>query len=240
MMILILAATEINRDVEQISQKWENMAAKPITKEVQAFVDELNANTDCCTTTTKTFTKNSLTDESYEPEIHTGSKIAGTSSSDEAKKEQNKIIIFMSYSVPKSVWQKLRDEANALKQPIQFVLRGLPSNSFQELAKKVMEYECQVSIDPPLFERYGVTAVPAFLIKEKEIFVKNNNDKQDHNHAYALDKGQKPGQETIFFGNVSLACVVEKRAKTTTKGGTHQKPPQQTSPANQNPKETRL
>ena len=235
MMILILAATEINRDVEQISQKWENMAAKPITKEVQAFVDELNANTDCCTTTTKTFTRNPLTNENYEEKNQTGSKIAGTSSSDDAQKEQNKIIIFMSYSVPKPVWQKLKDEAKTLKQPIQFVLRGLPCNSFQELAKKVMEYKCQVSIDPPLFERYGITAVPAFLIKQKGIFVKNNSDKKDHNPYQAPVKGQKPGQETIFFGNVSLSFVVEKMAKTTT----HKESLQRTSTAVQFPKEIR-
>lgn len=234
MIILILVATEINRDVEKLSQQWTNIAEKPISKEVKAFIDELNMNTDCCHSATKTFTRNPLTDESYEPKIHTESRISGNSSSDAAQKEQNKIIIFMSYSVPKPVWQKLRDEAKALNKPIQFVLRGLPSNSFQELAKKVLDYGCQISIDPPLFERYNITAVPAFLMKDS-IY---SSDKRDHNHIHTLDKEQKPGQETVCFGNVSLACVIEKGAKTTTKETAREKPPQLASTAIQSSKET--
>ncbi len=236
MIILILAASEINRDVEKLSKKWANIAEKPITKEVQAFIDKLNANADCCSGSTKTFTRNPLTDESYAQETHPGSKIAETSSSDAA---QNHITIFMSYSVPKAVWQKLRDEAKALKRPVQFVLRGLPDNSFQELAKKVMDYGCQVSIDPPLFKRYGITAVPAFLIREKGVTSKDNSDNEDHNPAQTMEKGQKPGQETVFFGNVSLAYVVENKHKNTTQEITHQKPPQRTSTIVQNQKETR-
>lgn len=248
MIILILVASEINRDVEKLSQEWANIAEKPIGKEVQAFVDELAMNSDCCNSATKTFTRNPLTDESYEKENHTGTKIAGNSSSDDA---QIPIVIFMSYSAPKAVWQSLQEEAKILKQPIQFILRGLPGNSFQELARKVMDYGCQVSIDPPLFERYSITAVPAFLVREKGVFVKNNSDKQDHNHNSApvltsvpisvpiSVKGYKPGQAIIFFGNVSLSYVVENKHKNTTHEIARQEPPQRTSAVDRNPKETR-
>lgn len=236
MIILCLCASEINRDVEKLSQQWTNIAEKPISKEVKAFIDELNMNTDCCHSATKTFTRNPLTDESYEPKIHTESRISGNSSSDAAQKEQNKIIIFMSYSVPKPVWQKLRDEAKALNKPIQFVLRGLPSNSFQELAKKVLDYGCQISIDPPLFERYNITAVPAFLVKEPI----PSNDKPDHNHNQEPVKESKPGQETVYFGNVSLSYVVKNPGKPPTQEAKQQESPQRTSTVIQNPKETGL
>lgn len=218
MMILVLAASEIKRDVLELSMQWKNNLENPMTKEVQAFIDELQANTDCCHSTTKTFTKNPLNDEVIP---HTAQGDEAFSSSDDAQKkygetqEQNHITIFMSYSIPKEVWQGLWRESIALKQPIQFVLRGLPNNSFQELAKKSMEYGCPVSIDPPLFERYNITAVPAFLIQREVVHnAQQNSDKPDHNQNH----GQRlnPRQETIFLGNVSLACVVEKKKQKNT------------------------
>jgi type-F conjugative transfer system pilin assembly protein TrbC len=216
MMILILAGVEINRDVEKLSQQWANIAEKPLTKEVQAFIDELNANTHCCHSSTKTFTMDPLMDTE---ENLTASTIIGNSSSDDAHKAQVKrdnVIVFMSYSVPKAVWQSLWKEAEALKQPIQFVLRGLPGNSFQALAKKVMDYGCPAMIDPPLFERYNITAAPAFLVKEQGVTSKRSSDEQDHNQNQVEGKGQKPRQETVFYGNVSLSYVVERNLKKNT------------------------
>jgi type-F conjugative transfer system pilin assembly protein TrbC len=220
-MMLILATTEIKRDVEELSRQWANIADKPISKEVQAFIDDLQMNTDCCHRATKTFTRNPLTGEDYNQETHTGSGLPGYSSSNDAHKDQvhaqakhNMITVFMSYSVPKTVWQSLWQEAKTIKQPIQFVLRGLPNNSFQELAKKIMEYGCPVAIDPPLFEHHHITAVPAFLVEEKGIVMKNSRDKQDHNARH--DQGHQSEQERIFYGNVSLSCVMENHMKHTT------------------------
>lgn len=239
MIILILTATEINRDVEQLSQQWTNIAEKPISKEVQDFIDELNMNTNCCHSTTKTFTRNPLTDEGL---IDPATRGNGNASSDDAHvstAQKQPITIFMSYSVPKSVWQNLWAEAAKLKQPIQFVLRGLPGNSFQELAKKVMDYGCPVLIDPPLFERYKITAVPAFLVKVQGVTKQHSSDKQDHNQNQAHKKGH-PRQETVFFGNVSLTCVIEKGAKTTTKEIAHRQSSQRAlMTVVQEPKETR-
>ena len=195
MIILILTATEIKRDILTFSKEWENIAEKPVSKEVQAFIDELQMNTDCCHSTTKTFTKDPLTGEDLRDS-------ANTSSNDAQKaQEQNSspITIFMSYSIPKSVWQGLWAESKALKYPIQFVIRGLPNNSFQELAKKIQEYGCPVNIDPTLFERYNITAVPAFVVRKKGLYKKHNHDQQDH--------------DTVFLGNVSLSCVIDRSQK---------------------------
>lgn len=209
MIILILAVTEINRDVEKLSQQWANIAEKPVSKEVQAFIDELNANTACCHSATKTFTRDPLTGEEL---IDPATRENRNPSSDDAhlsKDRKQPITIFMSYSVPKAVWQSLWKEAEVTKQPIQFVLRGLPNNSFQELAKKMMDYGCPAMIDPPLFERYKITAVPAFLVKVQGVMKQHSSDKQDYNQNQVHDKGQ-PRQETVFYGNVSLSCVVER------------------------------
>ncbi len=216
MISLIFAINEINRDVKKLSQQWANIVDKPISKEVQRFVDELQMNTNCCHSSAKTFTKNPLTGEDYNQETHTESGLPGHSSSDAAHKDQvhaqakrNMITVFMSYSVPKTVWQSLWQEAKTLKQPIQFVLRGLPNNSFQELAKKIVEYGCPVSIDPPLFEHHHITAVPAFLVEKKCSFMKHSRDKQNHNPRH--DQGHQSEQERIYYGNISLSCVMENR-----------------------------
>lgn len=71
------------------------------------------------------------------------------------------LYIFMSFSVPKQVWQELWKQSG--RHPFQFVLRGLPENSFQKLAEKIKEYGCPVSINPDLFEKFGVTHVPTFV-----------------------------------------------------------------------------
>lgn len=78
------------------------------------------------------------------------------------------LYIFMSYSVPKQVWVDLWKQVD--RYPFQFVLRGLPHDSFQELAKKVKDYGCPVTINPDLFTKFGVSAVPTFIwIYEKEV-----------------------------------------------------------------------
>lgn len=77
------------------------------------------------------------------------------------------LYIFMSYSVPKQVWLDLWKQVDLY--PFQFVLRGLPDNSFQKLAEKIKEYGCPVSINPNLFKKFGVTAVPTFIWVHKGV-----------------------------------------------------------------------
>lgn len=80
-------------------------------------------------------------------------------------KDAQKLYIFMSFSVPKQVWQDLWKQVG--RTPFQFVLRGLPDNSFQKLAEKIKDYGCPVTINPDLFAKFGVTAVPTFIRVDK-------------------------------------------------------------------------
>lgn len=154
-----LPATDINTWVKEIQ-------SKPLEKDIRALVDDITTNNSCChsaSTTTKTFTSASL-----------------TASSNDARDAENSIktrkttpqsvpvLIFMSYSVPRNVWVSLLKEAEMLGLTIQFVIRGLPENSFQKLAEKVTAYNCPVMIDPTLFTDYNITAVPAFVFREKD------------------------------------------------------------------------
>lgn len=203
-MILTLAATVVKRDSATQSQQGTETVQTTMTKEVQTFVDELHANTTCCHSTTKTFTKNPLTEEDVSPS--TKEKEEKTSSDDAypspQKNAKPRITVFMSYSVPKTIWQQLQYEAEARHQPIQFVIQGLPNNSFQELARKVFDYGCPVVIDPPLFERYNITAVPAFVINGGEKQQKRGESQRSEDH------------ETVIFGTVSLRHVVERSHST--------------------------
>jgi type-F conjugative transfer system pilin assembly protein TrbC len=83
-------------------------------------------------------------------------------------KDAQKLYIFMSLSVPKQVWQDLWKQVG--RTPFQFVLRGLPDNSFQKLAEKIKDYGCPVTINPDLFDKFGVTAVPTFVWVDKGKF----------------------------------------------------------------------
>ena len=76
-----------------------------------------------------------------------------------------KLYIFMSFSVPKQVWVDLWKYVD--RYPFEFVIRGLPDNSFKKLAEKIKDYGCAVSIHPDLFTKFGVTAVPTFVLVDK-------------------------------------------------------------------------
>lgn len=99
-----------------------------------------------------------------------------------SSKDAPKLYIFMSFSVPKQVWQDLWKQVG--RTPFQFVLRGLPDNSFQKLAEKIKDYGCSVIINPDLFSKFGVTAVPTFI---------------------SVHKGRAKG----VSGNISLDCAMQ-------------------------------
>jgi type-F conjugative transfer system pilin assembly protein TrbC len=92
------------------------------------------------------------------------------------------LYILMSFSGPKQVWMDLWKQVDRI--PFQFVLRGLPDNSFQKLAEKIKDYGCAVTINPELFDKFGVTAVPTFIW---------------------VHKGTVKGDS----GNVSLECAIQ-------------------------------
>lgn len=99
-----------------------------------------------------------------------------------------KIFVAMSFSVPDSVWLSLSKELE--KAGGIFVLRGLPNNSFTELASKLFSLKSRgvnapVQLDPKFFQAHHITSVPAFVVKVEEGFGK-------------------------ITGNISLKCALEK------------------------------
>jgi type-F conjugative transfer system pilin assembly protein TrbC len=79
--------------------------------------------------------------------------------------------VCMSFSVPLQVWKELNDDL--AKHHGVFVVKGLPNNSFQAFAGKVLEFRKQgitapIRIDPKLFEQLKVNQVPQFVVKQKD------------------------------------------------------------------------
>lgn len=80
-----------------------------------------------------------------------------------------KLQVCMSFSVPVQVWKDLN--ADLLKHNGVFVINGLPNNSFQAFAQKVLAFRQQgitapIRIDPKLFEQLKVQHVPMFVVKD--------------------------------------------------------------------------
>ena len=78
---------------------------------------------------------------------------------------------FISFSIPESSLKEMSMHLEKIGG--QFVLRGMPNNSFEDFLKKVMELRekgilAPITIDPDRFEEYGIEAVPTFvLVKDK-------------------------------------------------------------------------
>jgi len=76
-----------------------------------------------------------------------------------------KIYVFMSFSIPEEAWLSLSRELE--KQQGTFVIRGLPNNSFQEFAKRIVHLKkkglnVDIQINPSLFKQFDVKEVPTF------------------------------------------------------------------------------
>lgn len=81
------------------------------------------------------------------------------------------LTVCMSFSVPTQVWKDLNEDL--MRHHGVFVVNGLPNNSFQAFAEKVLEFRKQgitapIRIDPKLFERLKVNQVPQFVVKQKD------------------------------------------------------------------------
>ena len=97
------------------------------------------------------------------------------------------IIVFVSFSMPKTSLLELSDQAG--KYNAMLVLRGIYQNSFLKTKEKILEINksgLRLNIDPQLFKIYNVKKVPTF------IWLKNG-------HEIAR-----------LSGNVSLELVHEK------------------------------
>jgi len=101
---------------------------------------------------------------------------------------QTSLYVFMSFNVPEETWLSLSEEI--FRTDGTMVLRGLPNNSFKELAKRMHTLrkrgmKAQIQIDPMLFERFGINAVPTFVRNKNENF---NKISGNISLAYALEK----------------------------------------------------
>ncbi|MBB63446.1 MAG: hypothetical protein CMO81_00090 [Waddliaceae bacterium] len=86
--------------------------------------------------------------------------------------ESNKTLILMSFSIPEDIWLSLSLEAE--KKGASFVIKGLPENSFSELAYRIAEMKKRglntpIRLDPNLFDEYAVSLVPTFILDGRKI-----------------------------------------------------------------------
>ena len=136
---------------------------------------------------------------------------------DETVSIQN-LYVFISFSVPVESWKDLSTELESTNGC--FVLKGVPENSFQLFSEKVMELRASgiaapIQINPELFGKYGIEAVPAIVLdgeasydkvignirlrKALEIFSEKGSNK---GKAFTIMKGMKLSQsETAYMGN---------------------------------------
>ena len=95
---------------------------------------------------------------------------------------------FVSFSMPEALWIQMSRELERIGGS--FILRGMPNNSFQDFLSKAMDLrkrgvDVPIRIDPDSFEKYGVTAVPTFVLLKEEGFEKVVGNVSI---AYALEK----------------------------------------------------
>ena len=90
----------------------------------------------------------------------------------EIKNPNNGILVFVSFSMPKTSLIELNRQAQ--KYNATLIMRGIYKNSFSEMRKKILDISpdgLSINIDPKAFEQYNVKQVPTFVLvkKNKEI-----------------------------------------------------------------------
>ena len=86
--------------------------------------------------------------------------------------EESDLKVFMSFSVPIESWKDISSQLE--KTTGVFVLRGIPNNSFEEFAVKLLNLReagvlAPIDLDPEAFETHAIDAVPAFVFKGNKI-----------------------------------------------------------------------
>jgi conjugal transfer pilus assembly protein TrbC len=81
-----------------------------------------------------------------------------------------KVLIFVSFAMPESTLQRLVDQAAQAGATL--VLRGLVNGSIRDTVTRMQALvggrRVAVQIDPELFDRYGVTGTPTFVLSVNE------------------------------------------------------------------------
>lgn len=94
---------------------------------------------------------------------------------EEVASSHAQVLVFMSFSIPPNVWISLSQELEHVQGT--FVLRGIPQQSFQLLAKRVLELKNQgvnapIQLDPQAFKTYQIEHVPSFVVMDDDKFDK--------------------------------------------------------------------
>ncbi|MFN7096900.1 MAG: type-F conjugative transfer system pilin assembly protein TrbC [Gammaproteobacteria bacterium] len=80
--------------------------------------------------------------------------------------QRNNILIFISFSMSETSLKQWLAEANKIGAPV--VLRGFVNNSFKQTAADLQTVlgtkHGGIQIDPPSFEKYSITQVPAVVM----------------------------------------------------------------------------
>lgn len=82
----------------------------------------------------------------------------------------NKIYIFVSFSMPDSALKSYFLESNKIGAVL--VMRGLKNNSFLDTKAKTDQLGISINIDPELFTKYQITSVPVIVIDNHQGKVK--------------------------------------------------------------------
>lgn len=114
------------------------------------------------------------------------------------------LMIFVSLSMPEGSLMRLVHQAQ--QSGAVLVLRGLKNNSLKTTAEALRKYEQQAKatwqINPPAFTKFGVKAVPTFVL-----------DKSDQALSASADGCADPGAFAAVAGDVSLDFALEHIAR---------------------------
>ena len=108
--------------------------------------------------------------EEFERGEHSNSNINDRTKESAAPSSNIVLKIFVSWSMPKVLLQQYLKEA--IKYKASLVFKGLPNNSWVELAKKVQDLNtgegkfaaASMQLDDEAFERFGIESVPSFVV----------------------------------------------------------------------------
>lgn len=73
-------------------------------------------------------------------------------------------LLFVSFSLPEASLQQLSAQMKALGGRV--ILKGLIEDSFQKTQEKLFKMGLELEIDPLLFESYGITRVPTYVLSQ--------------------------------------------------------------------------
>lgn len=142
---LILSTKGFAFDQNEINQEEINQRIEQLQQQMQHQLDKPHATKIQCTNCPKLSVSNPNSESHF--------------------------FVFVSFSMPDSLWVSLSQELEAVGGV--FVIQGLPTNSFKELAHKIYELRqknvnADIQLHPQLFQDYEIHHVPTFVVQEEE------------------------------------------------------------------------